>query len=196
MTVDETKGQESTSELNKMLNGGKSNTEPSSDTASPNVEATNKERGNASPSSNEPSIEEATVIEGEVKETDQPQKRRSKARFNVTWLLLGILTGGLVVLGSIVMQLQNKTIALESELINLRNDTVVLRFYPYDDVVSMLKAQGYNMNAINQYNKNMIRILNAQGITVIPKAMVDGEVPINMIAELMTVEEMNRLANE
>lgn len=189
MSVDETKGQESSSELNKLLNSGEPNIEPSDDTATANIEAKNK-------AYHEPSIEEASVIESKAEDTVEPKTIRSKSRFNMTWLVLVILTVGVVVLGSIVMQLQNKTIALESELINLRNDTVVLRFYPYDDVVSMLKEQGYNMNAINQYNKNMIGLLNAQGITVIPRAMVDGEVPINMIAELITVDEMNRLANE
>lgn len=67
-------------------------------------------------------------------------------------------------------------------------------FYPYDEANKMLKRLGYDFSAVQVYNGNMIRILNEQGKVVLPKATVHGEVPSELVVKLMTVEEMNALA--
>lgn len=197
MTVEDTKGQESTSELNKLLNGEETKLDSSEATEPTNQ--TNDEPSKEVPdklSSNAGSIEDATVIEGEPEKTQSPSNKRVKSSLKGATLVLSIFTLALVTLGGFVLQLHHKTTLLQEEVVQLRKDSVMFRFYPYGEVVTLLKEQGYNMHAINQYNKNMIGILNAKGITVIPEAMVDGNVPENLIAELMTVEEMNQLANE
>lgn len=198
MTQDKTKAEASTSELDKLING--SENIPGDDSNSKN--SNSDSNGNDVPFSttsgkdNSANIEEATVVEERLNDQSKPINHNGKTKVHWKSLAAGVTFGLLVCAFTISYSLWVKIGKLEEQVVFLSENKLNLKFYPYDDVVTKLKAQGYNMTAINQYNRNMIAILNSKGITVIPKATVEGDVPSNMVADLMSVDEMNRLANQ
>lgn len=69
-------------------------------------------------------------------------------------------------------------------------------FYPFDKAYKTLSEQGYDFEAIQKYNSNMIGILNSEGKVVLPQGNVQGQIPDALVVELMSVEDMNALAQK
>ncbi|UJF20351.1 hypothetical protein L0B53_18700 (plasmid) [Vibrio sp. SS-MA-C1-2] len=66
--------------------------------------------------------------------------------------------------------------------------------YPYSEIADDLMKKGFSFSQIETYNRNMIRILNTQGKVVLSGGAIDGDVPLNWKAPVLTVDEMNALA--
>lgn len=131
------------------------------------------------------------VIEAEEAKVIEVKSVEKKSGININLngfkalviLWLALITG---FLGYVQLQLNAQVEA------SLTEHEIV--FYPFGKANKQLKAQGYDFNAIRQYNNNMIRILNSEGKVVLPAATAHGEVPDSLVVELMSVAAMNALA--
>lgn len=126
----------------------------------------------------------------------KPIDEEKQPRFVCTSSMLTKLVG---IFGSIVLILVFAVGYLFTQIQSMQSDRLSEKeivFYPFDEANIMLKNLGYDFSAVKVYNSNMIRILNEQGKVVLPKATVHGDVPNELVVQLMSVDEMNALADE
>lgn len=102
------------------------------------------------------------------------------------------LTGIMLILIFIVAYLSTAIVSMQDNRLSEKE----IVFYPFDEANIMLKNQGYDFSAVKVYNSNMIRLLNEQGKVVLPKATVHGDVPAELVVRLISVEEMNAMAEQ
>lgn len=102
------------------------------------------------------------------------------------------LTGIMLILIFVVAYLSTAIVSMQDNRLSEKE----IVFYPFDEANIMLKNQGYDFSAVKVYNSNMIRLLNEQGKVVLPKATVHGDVPTELVVRLISVEEMNAMAEQ
>lgn len=102
------------------------------------------------------------------------------------------LTGIMLILIFVVAYLSTAIVSMQDNRLSEKE----IVFYPFDEANIMLKNQGYDFSAVKVYNSNMIRLLNEQGKVVLPKATVHGDVPAELVVRLISVEEMNAMAEQ
>lgn len=114
------------------------------------------------------------------------QLKRTKKYIGLLSIALVMVT---MTFGYLLYSLNQK---MEGDLLS-RHEIV---FYPFDQAYKMLSEQGFDFDAIQTYNSNMIGILNSEGKVVLPQGNVQGKIPDALVVKLMSVAEMNTLAEK
>ncbi|MGR5287089.1 hypothetical protein ACP3V5_17365 [Vibrio maritimus] len=133
-------------------------------------------------------------------EETKDKKSRMKEVLNTTASSASSQYGTRIVV--ILLALQMVILAFMANTVWFTSDEAPLKHeassrlvvYPYRQVHDDLRTQGYSAVSIETYHKNMITILNRKGYIVLSAGAVEGSIPAEWQAPLISIDEMNALA--